>query len=125
MLQTLPAVVATADPTPGYVTPDTIVTGVNTTVIGMVVVFIVLIVLMIVISVISGLSDKKRKQKAAPAPAVAAGIPPQTVAVIVAAICAASGRDRQQLKFTAIRRSNNNWNKAGTTEIIDTRQQYL
>ena len=118
--------------------------GIPTTVVGMGGVFAVLFVLMIVVKVldmvvdsIEGNSKKRKAEKhasqvaaqaaATPAPSVEDGINPKTVAAIMGAVSAASGRPRANLKFTAIRRSSSsfNWSTSGTNEIINTRQQYL
>lgn len=118
--------------------PETIQVGVLTTVVGLLVVFGVLIL----ISLITWLLGREKKQKNT---AVAAAenieptanvtanvndtaIDPKTVAIIMAAISAATGRSIHELKFTQIKRNTgyvNAWNASGTNEIINTRQSYL
>lgn len=114
--------------------PETISVGIVTTVVGLGVVFSVLIILSLVIALLAKLTAGRSKKKAAPAPVAAApaaapqGLNPKTVAAIMAAISAASGRPVAELKFTAIRRVNSNqnaWSNSGTSEIINTRQNYL
>lgn len=136
---------AASDMTPGYMTPETLQTGVSTTVIGMIVVFMVLIILYLCIKLLAGVMETVEKRTAAkaiaaapaPKPVVAAaapvaetpaGICPKTVAAIMAAVSAASGRPLAQLRFQSVRRTNtvnNSWAASGTNEIINTRQQYL
>ena len=122
--------------------PETISTGIVTTVVGMGVVFSVLVLLAFMIALLAKLTaDKKKPAEAAPvakaveaAPAALAAAPAdnklnaKTVAAIMAAISAATGKPMEQLKFTAIKRvhgAQSSWANAGTTEIINTRQNYL
>lgn len=147
MLQFLTFASAAADSTPGYMTAETLQTGISTTAIGMIVVFLVLIVLYLFVKVVGGVMGSLDKKSAAgkaaakkadetPAPAVAApvveepatGLSPKTVAAIMAAVSLASGKPMAQLRFQAVRRVrtvNNSWAASGTNEIINTRQQYL
>lgn len=147
MLQFLTFASAAADSTPGYMTAETLQTGISTTAIGMIVVFLVLIVLYLFVKVVGGVMGSLDKKSAAgkaaakkadetPAPAVVApvveepatGLSPKTVAAIMAAVSLASGKPMAQLRFQAVRRVrtvNNSWAASGTNEIINTRQQYL
>ncbi|MDO4731962.1 MAG: OadG family transporter subunit [Bacillota bacterium] len=121
--------------------PETISVGVITTIVGMGVVFSVLVLLALLIALLARLTEGKKKAAPAPAPApapVAAAPAPaavaegklsaKTVAAIMAAISAATGKPVEQLKFTAIKRvhgTQSSWANAGTSEIINTRQNYL
>ena len=123
--------------------------GVETTVIGMAVVFLILIILMFCITALDKAVDSTGKKKAiagsaknelpaaAAAPAVAApaavkaaaastGIDPKKVAAIMAAVSAAAGG--KALKFVAIKRVNSvpgPWAASAANELINTRQSYL
>ncbi len=122
--------------------------GVETTVIGMAVVFLILIILMFCITALDKAVDNSTKKKAAgaaknelpaaaAAPAVAAapaatksapaaGIDPKKVAAIMAAVSAAAGG--KALKFVAIKRVNSvpgPWASSAASELINTRQSYL
>lgn len=120
--------------------------GIETTAIGMGIVFSVLIVLSIITWLLSaivdgGIARKQARQAAkiaaeapsapvaaAPEPAQAAGLSAKTVAAITAAISAASGIPANQLRFTAIRRTggvNSAWSASGTADIVSSRQTYL
>ncbi len=116
--------------------------GVMTTIIGLGVVFIVLIVLMFCIkamrAIIEGTSRKKTVavqapapeaalRAAAPAPAVEAGITPEVIAAIAAAISAVTGTAVSGLRFTSIRRMEvgmPTWAASGANEIMSSRQSY-
>ena len=65
MLQFLTFASAAADSTPGYMTAETLQTGVSTTVIGMAVVFLVLIVLYLFVKVVGGVMGSLDKKSAA------------------------------------------------------------
>ena len=122
--------------------------GVETTVIGMAVVFLILVILMFCITALDKAVDNSTKKKAAgaaknelpaaaAAPAVAAapaatksapeaGIDPKKVAAIMAAVAAAAGG--KALKFVAIKRVNSvpgPWAASAANELINTRQSYL
>lgn len=124
--------------------------GVETTVIGMAVVFLILVILMFCITALDKIVDKSAQKKAlagsaknelpaaAAAPAVAAapaatksapaaaGVDPKTVAAIMAAVAAAAGG--KALKFVAIKRVNSvpgPWAASAANELINTRQSYL
>lgn len=119
--------------------------GVETTVIGMCVVFLILIILMFCIIALDKAVDRASKKQiagtaknelpaAAAAPALAAatksaastGLDPKKVAAIMAAVTAAAGG--KALKFVAIKRANNvpgPWAASAANEIINTRQSYL
>ncbi len=124
--------------------------GIETTAIGMGVVFTILIILAIITSILTKIIDgwlipraeakKAAKQAPAPAPAPVAaapvieevakanGLEPKTVAAIMAAISMQSDVPLANLHFTAIRRGNTNrhgWADSGTIDIINTRQTYL
>lgn len=122
---------------------ETIQLGVNTTVIGMGVVFSVLIILSfttwLLTTIVDGGAERKKARAAADAaqaeqemaastvPA-AAGLSTATVAAIMAAVSAASGLPVSQLRFTAIRRANTSasaWSTSGAADIIANRQAYL
>ena len=133
---------------------ETIELGVNTTIIGMGVVFSVLIILSfttwLLTSIIDGNIERKKAQEAAAAAATAkatvkpvselapaavpaaafknADLSPKTVATIMAAVSFASGQPLSKLRFTAIRRGNtsaNAWAASSTADIITNRQAYL
>lgn len=123
--------------------------GVETTVIGMAVVFMILVILMFCIKALDKVVDSSTQKKAiagsaknelpaaAAAPALAAapvaaasaantGIDPKKVAAIMAAVSAAAGG--KALKFVAIRRVNSvpgPWASSAASELINTRQSYL
>ena len=126
------------------------VVGVETTVIGMAVVFLILVILMFCILILDKIVDKSTNKKAiagaaknelpaaAAAPALAAapaaaaakspaaGVDAKTVAAIMAAVAAAAGG--KALKFVAIKRVNSvpgPWAASAANEIINTRQSYL
>ena len=123
---------------------ETLELGIRTTITGMGIVFLVLITLSIITWLLSAIVDgsiqrkKARMEAEAPptAPAaepaitetVAAGINPQTVAAIIAAVGLASAQPLSQLRFTAIRRggaAGNAWSGSSTADIIANRQAYL
>ncbi len=120
---------------------ETLAVGIQTTVIGIAVVFLILVILMVFIKILDKIIDavtgssKKKAEKPAPAaaapvaaPAVSNGIDPKTVALIMAAVSAYSGRSMRELHFTSIRRngvSNGVWGQSGVSEIITTRQSYV
>ena len=120
---------------------ETLAVGIQTTVIGIAVVFLILIILMFFIKILDKIIDvatgssKKKAEKPAPAatpvataPAKANGIDPKTVALVMAAVSAYSGRPIHELHFTSIRRngvSNGVWGQSGVSEIITTRQSYV
>lgn len=122
--------------------------GVETTVIGMAVVFLILVILMFCITALDKAVDNSTKKKAAgaaknelpaaaAAPAVAAapaatksapaaGIDPKKVAAIMAAVAAAAGG--KALKYVSIKRVNSvpgPWASSAASELINTRQSYL
>lgn len=115
--------------------------GALTTIIGMLGVFAVIVILVIFTKLMIAVVDKitgKKSDPVAAAPAVAAagaasaapkgteGIPPKTVAAIMAAIQAANGN--RTLKFVAIRRGttfSHPWATSSNLDIISSRQQYL
>lgn len=123
--------------------------GVETTVIGMAVVFLILVILMFCITALDKAVDRSSRKKAiegaaknelpaaAAAPAIAAapaaaksapeaGIDPKKVAAIMAAVAAAAGG--KALKFVAIKRVNSvpgPWAASAASELINTRQSYL
>lgn len=113
---------------------ETLQVGVITTVVGMGVVFVVLIFLAFLTAMLDRISTAKKKEKA-PEPVVTevpvaeeTKLDAKVVAVIMAAISAATGKPVAHLKFTAIKRVNGThtaWSDAGTAEIITTRQNYL
>lgn len=141
MVNNLLNILAFADTqTPGYITEETLATGINTTVIGMGVVFMVLVVLFLLFKIIGAIDTatsnrppkekKQKKQKeqaeAAPiAPVASTGIDEQTIAAITAAVEVCCGKPARELKFTAIRRNNNAWNSSGLADVINSRQQNL
>ena len=101
---------------------------------GLVLVFAILVLLMLIITVEGKIFDKMNEKKkggavnaakpaapaakpaeaAAPAPVVEKGISAEIVAVIAAAVAAMSGG-----KYTlrAVRRSSNNWGRAGVDDV--------
>ncbi|GHU26796.1 hypothetical protein AGMMS50256_04930 [Betaproteobacteria bacterium] len=120
--------------------PETLALGVQTTVVGLGVVFLVLVTLWFLTSLLDQVVESASKQSpapvarpapatATPAPAPAAtGLSPQTVAAIMGAVSAFSGAPLEALKFTAIRRASGmhtGWSQNGVNEIIQTRQQFL
>ena len=122
--------------------PETISVGIITTVVGMGVVLCVLIFLAFLTTALTKVVESMNKPKkklqishvagAAPVKTDAAAeddkLNAKTVAIIMAAVAAATGKSAEQLKFTAIKRvhsANNAWSNAGTAEIMNTRQNYL
>lgn len=116
-------------------------TGISTTVIGMGVVFSVLIILAFITRLLlkvvddrhshkdqqSKTTDITHTQKTSPVAIsdIEDGADPITIAIIMAAVSAASGVVQSNLKFTAIRRSNayhSCWAEQGTNAIINSRQ---
>ncbi len=118
--------------------------GLTTTVIGMGVVFSVLIFLSFVtwllVKIVDDSSVNKKPKSdtnftpsqeiavaSVPAAKIDDGIDAKTVAIIMAAVTAASGVVQNNLKFTAIRRSNayhSDWADHGTHAIINSRQSF-
>ncbi|MDD2220493.1 MAG: OadG family protein [Clostridia bacterium] len=118
----------------------------QTTLIGLTVVFLALVGLMFVIIILNKTlgGQRKPKQEAQPVTEKAAtkqlsvaapvdlvspiDIDAKTVAVIMAAVEAASGREISTLRFTAIRRTRqtakNPWAYAGAEGIINSRQTF-
>jgi Na+-transporting methylmalonyl-CoA/oxaloacetate decarboxylase gamma subunit len=129
--------------------PETIALGVQTTIVGLGVVFIMLAILWGVVALLDKIVESWGQKQppnggagggdrqpapapaAAPAPTVTAenrALNVDTVAAIMGAICAFSGKPLAMLKFTAIRRDSGPrlaWSEAGVAELINTRQQYL
>ncbi len=111
--------------------------GINTTIIGMGVVFSVLIILSFTTWLLNALVAKfeskgkqKREQKAeasetaaAPKEAVVSGISGATVAAITAALVIATGRPAGSFRYTSIRRSGG-WRESGLQELVRTQQRY-
>lgn len=92
--------------------------GLVITLIGMVVVFLTLTVLMGVVRIpraVSGLSRRKKSAEIAPAESEAAGIPPQHIAAIAAAV-AMLGSEYRVRAIEII--GNDNWERSRYTEII-------
>jgi sodium pump decarboxylase gamma subunit len=125
---------------------ETLELGVDTTFIGMGIVFLVLIVLALITWLLSSIVDGgiQRKQRREAAVSVAplgqvtvepvvvapppASLSAKTVAAIMAAVSLASGLPLHQLRFTAIRRANTTagaWSASSTADIIANRQAYL
>ena len=128
--------------------PETLALGVQTTVVGLGVVFIMLTILWGVVTWLDKIVESMtQKQPPAggsgsgggnpPAAALAVAPPPaagsgvlsaKTVAIIMGAVSAISGVPLGELKFTAIQRADGlrlAWSEAGVAEIINTRQQFL
>jgi Na+-transporting methylmalonyl-CoA/oxaloacetate decarboxylase gamma subunit len=127
--------------------PETLALGVQTTVVGLGVVFVMLTILWGVVSWLDKIVESMIHKPPAggggqPAPAVAAAPAPApataagkvtlsaaTVAAIMGAVSAISGVPLGDLRFTAIQRAGGGprlaWSEAGITEIINTRQQFL
>lgn len=123
--------------------PETVALGVQTTVVGLGIVFCILTVLWVLTTwldrIVESMMNKKPPSAgarppapAAPAPAAPAstggGPSAQTVAAILGAVSAFSGQPLAALRFTAIRRAGDarpGWSQAGIAEQIHTRQQYL
>ncbi len=123
---------------------DWVSMGIETTVIGMGVVFSVLIILSFVTWLLLRVVDNKKHsnkdqqskdpgtihaQTASPVPVcnIEAGDDPITIAIIMAAVSAASGVVQSNLKFTAIRRSNayhSSWAEQGANTLINSRQNF-
>ena len=100
--------------------------GGQTTVIGLAIVFAVLIILMIVLSLFKVIFYKKPKTQAAPAaaPAQAAPVEEELIAVLTAAVAASLNTSTYNLRIKSYRRTDNKmpaWNKAGVTETINNR----
>ena len=127
-----------------------IATGIETTIIGMGIVFSVLILLSIMISLLVKIVDKdhnsqngnkitQNKTVSAPDNKTVANagkivsnqeskINAKTIAAIMSAISAMSGRPLANLKFTSIKRKNSvsyKWAEAGKAEIIDSQKFYI
>jgi Na+-transporting methylmalonyl-CoA/oxaloacetate decarboxylase gamma subunit len=124
--------------------PETLALGVQTTVVGLGVVFFVLAALWFLTLLLDQVVESASKPSLAPAaapapaaptvatpvlaPAAATGLSPQTVAAIMGAVSAFSGAPLEALKFTAIRRASGmhtGWSQSSVNEIIQTRQQFL
>jgi sodium pump decarboxylase gamma subunit len=127
--------------------PETLALGVQTTVVGLGVVFIMLTILWGVVTwldkIVESMTQKQPPaggsgNQPAPVPAAPAAAPPpaagsgvlsaKTVAAIMGAVSAISGVPLGELKFTAIQRADGlrlAWSEAGVAEIINTRQQFL
>jgi sodium pump decarboxylase gamma subunit len=125
--------------------PETLALGVQTTVVGLGVVFVMLTVLWGVVTWLDKIVESLSRtpppagggdSQSAPAPAAPSAAPAtgsgassaRTVAAIMGAISAISGVPLDHLKFTAIQRENGPrlaWSEAGVAEIINTRQQFL
>jgi sodium pump decarboxylase gamma subunit len=128
--------------------PETVALGVQTTVVGLGIVFCILTVLWMLTTWLdrivesttnktppaggSGSGGNRPPAPAAPAPAApaasAGGPSAQTVAAIMGAVSAFSGKPLAALRFTAIRREGDTrpgWSQAGVMELIHTRQQHL
>ncbi|MDR2613744.1 MAG: OadG family protein [Candidatus Accumulibacter sp.] len=121
--------------------PETLALGVQTTVVGLGVVFSMLTILWGVVTwldkIVESMSQKQSPPAPAPVPAVAPAVPAsagsaasnvKTVAAIMGAISAISGVPLGDLKFTAIQRADGPrliWSEAGVAEVINTRQQFL
>jgi len=127
--------------------------GVETTIIGLGVVFSVLVGLSLIIRVLNSLDDLITPKKSGPevkaAPVKATpvpekpkapvsepglspkprgtGISPAVVAAITTVVCLMTGRASSDLKFTNIKRAGGGqslWSATGTTDIIALRQRY-
>jgi sodium pump decarboxylase gamma subunit len=127
--------------------PETLALGVQTTVVGLGIVFAVLVILMFFTGWLAQIIDSASGPKppaggggggrpAAPAPQAApvpaapesGALSAQTVAAIVAAVSAFTGKSMEELRFAAIRRTggmHTGWSQSAVTELINTRQQYL
>jgi sodium pump decarboxylase gamma subunit len=127
--------------------PETLALGVQTTVVGLGIVFAVLVILMFFTGWLANIVDSASAPKppaggggghpaasapsVAPAPAASAGsgaVNAQTVAAIVAAVSAFTGKSMEELRFAAIRRTggmHTGWSQSAVAELISTRQQYL
>jgi len=133
---------------------ETIQMGVDTTIIGLGIVFMVLVALAIITWLLSAIVDgsvkyrEARKAESLIVPTVYSEtvenkpklkpellsavinptITPQTVAAIMAAVSMASGQPLSHLRFSAIRRGTTNssgWASSSTLDIIASRQAYL
>ena len=127
-----------------------IATGIETTIIGMGIVFAVLIILSIMITLLVKIVDKDHGSQngktitdntsktaneikpASNANQIVANqdnkINTKTIAAIMAAISAMSGKPLANLKFTSIKRKNSvslKWAEAGKAEIIDSQKFYI
>ena len=127
-----------------------IATGIETTIIGMGIVFAVLIILSLLITLLVKIVDKDHgpqngskvadnKSKSATEIKTAPNANPivsnqdnkintKTIAAIMAAISATSGRPLANLKFTSIKRKNCvnfKWAEAGKAEIIENQKFYI
>jgi sodium pump decarboxylase gamma subunit len=127
--------------------PATLALGVQTTIVGLGVVFIMLTVLWGVVTRMDNIVDSMSQKQPpaggsgggsrtpAPAPAAAPAAKAEsgassakTVAVIMGAISAITGTPLSELRFTAIQREGGPrlaWSEAGITEMINIRQQFL
>lgn len=120
-----------------------LVIGIETTIIGMGVVFIVLIILSLIISLLNKFGDisfggqptivsnekKMAEIDQAPDQRLALAdtvISKEVVAAIMTAVSLMIGQPASQIKFTAIKRIEQNqstWNLMGNAELIDIRQR--
>jgi Na+-transporting methylmalonyl-CoA/oxaloacetate decarboxylase gamma subunit len=124
--------------------PETVALGVQTTVVGLGIVFCILAVLWLLTTWLDRIVESTTNRKPPPAgpstrppaaptaPAPPApptgGVSARTVAAVMGAVSAFSGQPLAALRFTAIRRAGDTrpgWNQAGVMEQIHTRQQYL
>jgi Na+-transporting methylmalonyl-CoA/oxaloacetate decarboxylase gamma subunit len=126
--------------------PETVALGVQTTVVGLGIVFCILAVLWLLTTwldrIVESTTNKKppsagpgARPPAPPTPAPAAasttpagGLSAHSVAAILGAISAFSGKPLAALRFAAIRRAGDTrpgWGQAGIAEQIHIRQQYL
>jgi sodium pump decarboxylase gamma subunit len=124
--------------------PETLALGVQTTVVGLGIVALVLTILMFFTGWLARIVESNSGPKppagggrpATPAPqpvqasatTPAPGVSVETVAAIVAAVSAFTGKSLEELRFTAIRRTgglHTGWSQSAVTELINTRQQYL
>ncbi|MDR0576570.1 MAG: OadG family protein [Candidatus Accumulibacter sp.] len=124
--------------------PDTIALGVRTTVVGLGIVFMVLVILMFLTGWLDKIIESMTgggktpppaggRPAAPPPPRPAAtssstGVSAMTVAAIMGAVSAFSGKPLSELVFTSISRegvARPVWNQTGVVEQISTRQHYL
>jgi sodium pump decarboxylase gamma subunit len=126
--------------------PETLALGVQTTVVGLGIVFGILALLWFLTTWLDRIVESTTNKTPPPSggnrppapavPAAAPSAPPaasggpsaQTVAAIMGAVSAFSGKPLAALRFTAIRRAGGarpGWSQAGVAEQINTRQQYL
>ena len=115
---------------------EAVATGLETTVIGLAIVFVVLIILMLVLVAMKYIFGEKEPAKNKPVQPVKPQAPAKTektesdmseeelVAVLTAAVAASLNTSTYNLKIKSYRRIGNNapaWNRAGLNDVLESR----